>query len=674
MGVAETNSSSSSSSKHDAKRKRSTEGKNKDQSSKKKAEDSATKRAKSIEEADAVSAEQVRVTSAKEEFEKDMQISFKHSEDIEQALDTRNSDLLIQGFTHLREHLKICNQWGGNRSAEEGAEQRAHREQCQRVVYHWAENSEGFQAIESAWQQAHTNSIARLDGLIPGVVGGLLVCLDNAGTMKFGNRLIRMVLDKFLKSLYRSLNTARSTACASALQLLYQMVVFARGEHADEVRHAFDWTMKSLEELPHVRSSVVGFSIRRLWIRFVMAFFSVDRCRTYNELFRSGRLVGGLFHGVERDSYQELHTLLATVYENIVLNDGIGKAEKVRLFGVQLMGNLAKAAKNTVVVDAKAVGVEAVAQFVPGSARRDESVAAAGRDSVAALVLRFFRGMMTFPGHGICFPQHGLYPAPRQQQQLWASNESNDDGDALEAVVTVTKRATSAEISDLCNSQILRILIACISPAASRRMGDLAVDIMRVSPELIAPFWRNYGASLEPRLSLRYLGNTAFATKVMSLELPLPPQDSGDARFGLPPRVSTLAEHVWPLALQRQMVGRGLQFRASPLVRYRCLLLADVALRKLGDARAWIRSEAARAGATAPWARGGRSWSSGCWPWSSSACPSGSSWWPCSAKPWARRAGRPRGRVPARRAGQRADARHERVPAALWRARPGVQL
>ncbi|KAJ2005558.1 hypothetical protein GGI04_002203, partial [Coemansia thaxteri] len=39
--------------------------------------------------------------------EKDVQISFKSADEINRALGTVNADLLIQGFTHLREHLKI---------------------------------------------------------------------------------------------------------------------------------------------------------------------------------------------------------------------------------------------------------------------------------------------------------------------------------------------------------------------------------------------------------------------------------------------------------------------------------------------------------------------------------------------------------------------------------------
>ncbi|KAJ2073068.1 hypothetical protein GGI09_009002, partial [Coemansia sp. S100] len=125
-------------------------------------------------------------------------------------------------------------------------------------------------------------------------------------------------------------------------------------------------------------------------------------------------------------------------------------------------------------------------------------------------------------------------------------------------------------------------------------MSSLAIDIMRASPELIAPFWRNYHCSFEPRLSLSYLRNTGFAIKVMSLPLPVP-QES-EARYSVPPRLNTLVEHITPYPLDPTLVGRGLGPLTAPLVRYRNLLLVDMALRKLGDARAWIRAEARAAG------------------------------------------------------------------------------
>ncbi|KAJ2725557.1 hypothetical protein GGI07_001185 [Coemansia sp. Benny D115] len=550
--------------------------------------------------ADAAIAEEIQLETfgadTAEDLEKDRQISFKYPEDIAKALDTRNTDLLIQGFMHLREHLKICSRLPSSNSGDASnvsAERRALCEQSRRVVYLWAEGSDGFSAVESAWQHAQTYSVTRLETLIPSVVSQLLIVLDGTETTKYGNRLVRMVLDRFMRSLYRTFNTPRTSACATALQLLYQIVVFSHGEHADEVRHAFDWTMKAVELLPTIRSSAVGFSIRRLWIRFVLAFFSVERCRSYTELFRARRLISNLFLNAGKDSYQELHTLLSSVYQYIVLNEGIGRAEKVRMFGEQLVGNLARMAKSKELVDTPSVGIAQAADFVPIAQENPTPIT---QDSKAALVDRFLRGMMTYPGHGICFTQYGLYPAPRQAGQA--------DESKVHTVARFSRGGAYSGLQELCNGQILRVLISAINPGATRRMSELTVDVLQTSPELIAPYWRSFPGTLEPRLSLHLLGTTAFTTKVLDLPLPLPPKASDDPRFSEPPPVNTLAEHVWPLPLQRALVGRALQFRSSPLVRYRFLLLIDLALRKLSEARNWIASEMRQSGnaAGARWA------------------------------------------------------------------------
>ncbi|KAJ1725075.1 hypothetical protein LPJ53_000726 [Coemansia erecta] len=562
----------------------------------------------------------LQTSDSMKDHEKDVLIAFKSPEDIQQALNSLNTDLLIQGFMHLSEHLKICNQSVSNDTTPA---QRAHQESCQRIVYQWAAGSDNFASLEQAWQNTYTYSISRLDSLIPNVVGQLLKTFDTAAGMKYGNRLAQVVLDTFMKPIYRALNMPRSAACVACLQLLYQAVVFGRGEHADRVLRQFDWTLKTLVEMPNTRAVVVGFSIRRLWIRFVLAFFSAERCRSYNELFRVRSLVSNLFICVEKDSYADLHVLLTSVYEHIVLNEGISRADKVRVFSVGLMASLAKAAKTTAPVKLADVGVERAARFVPKGAGGEADEIAS--DSMSALVIRFFRGMMTFPGHGICFPQYGLYPAQRGSPASAARDEpgsggdsalaaagagaaaGDDDGDDGDAVAVLSKDGTFAGTHDLCNSQILRILVHALHPAASKRMGDLAVDIMRVSPELIAPFWRNYHPTFDARLSLRYLGNMAFATKVIGIGLPQP-ADAADARFRMPPRLGTLVEHVYPQPLQRHVIGHGLQFRASPLVVYRNLLAVDVALRKLDGVRAWIqrqvlRGGGARGGVGAAWAR-----------------------------------------------------------------------
>ncbi|KAJ2384011.1 hypothetical protein GGI05_005136, partial [Coemansia sp. RSA 2603] len=251
------------------------------------------------------------------------------------------------------------------------------------------------------------------------------------------------------------------------------------------------------------------------------------------------------------------------------------------------------------------VGVARAAQFVPGGAAGGASEDVAS-DSVSALVERFLRGMMTFPGHGICFPQHGLYPAPRSSassamvEDTGDSDDDNVNDNGGSAMVAAAKDGTFAGTQDVCNSQILRILVHALHPAASKRMGDLAVDIMRVSPELIAPFWRSYHPTLDARLSLRYLGNMAFVTKVLGIPLPVVSED--DARAGEPPRLGTLVEHVYPQVLQRHVIGHGMQLRASPLVVYRNLLVVDVALRKLDAARTWIAGQMHRhAGVAARW-------------------------------------------------------------------------
>ncbi|KAJ1802788.1 hypothetical protein LPJ56_007112, partial [Coemansia sp. RSA 2599] len=114
---------------------------------------------------------QKQKTDSAGSYENDLSVSFKSAEDISLALNTTNNDLLVQGFMHLREHLKICNR---EPSDAESAEQKVLREQCRRVVYKWAEGAEDFRELEAAWERAYTFEVARLDSLIPNAISGLL--------------------------------------------------------------------------------------------------------------------------------------------------------------------------------------------------------------------------------------------------------------------------------------------------------------------------------------------------------------------------------------------------------------------------------------------------------------------------------------------------------------------
>ncbi|KAJ1866891.1 hypothetical protein LPJ78_001428 [Coemansia sp. RSA 989] len=502
------------------------------------------------------------------DYATDVQISFKSAEDIQRALDTSNVDLLIQGFMHLREHLKIC-----NRSDEDTAVSKGQvlRETNRRIVYLWAEQWKGFPHIQNAWELAQTHTIGRLEGLICTTAGQLLCTLNTSETVSYGMELGRLVLDNFMRAMHRSISTPRSPGCASALQLLRHLVEFGDGALADQVRQQFDWTMKSLKQLPLARSRVAGLGIRRLWIRFVMAFFAAKNCQSCVEILRMRSVFGDLFLGVEKDLYFDVYVLLTQVFEHIVMNERISRSDKRRAFGAGLMSNLAKAARrNRELVQLDEIRVKKMAWFDPENTVNGED---ASSDSVAALVVRFFRGMMTHPGYGICYRQYGLYPAPGRQQ-----------GDAAEGVqdVATVARGSSAEMHELCNSQILYILIRCIRPEESRIMAELATDILRISPELIAPFWRSTKLPIEPRASMQFLGASAFALNVM--QQPLPTETVGTG----PPQVLTLVEHIAPAALKREQLGRGLQMRGSPLVQYRTLLLIDALLSKLDMTCEWI--------------------------------------------------------------------------------------
>ncbi|KAJ2763078.1 hypothetical protein H4S06_000298 [Coemansia sp. BCRC 34490] len=557
--------------------------------------------------------------------ENDIQVSFKTAEDVAGAVNTVNVDLLIQGFTHLREHLRICNRPD---SADTPVQARILQESCRRVIYEWAAMDNGdFGAVSAAWQLAYSQNIVRLEALIPSTVAGLLAALDTPDALRFGNKLVQQVLGEHIRAVTRAFGTPRSSTCASVLQLLYQVVVFSHGEYADQMWHAFNWTMSSLDLLPSIRSNVMGFSIRRLWTRYVLSFFTADRCKSFVEVLRTRKIFSSLFNGVERDSYQELHALLSSVYLNVVLNEEVPRADKVRVFGVHLMGRLAKLADNAVSVDPRQVGIPNPQMFVPRELSDTGANTVVEKDSISGLIMRFFKGMMTFPGYGICFHQYGLYPAPRRwnkdlvlstpgaalateaataEDKNENDNDNDNDGGMVPEkehdfndthdVAVISKNTSLSGMRDLCNSQILRILVGCINPASTKRMGDLAIEILRASPELIAPFWRNYSCSFEPRLSLRYLGNTAFAMKVMGLPLPLPADTQDSLRYAEPPRLNALIEHVLPFPLLRTCLGRGLQMRSSPLVRYRNLLLIDLALRKLSEVREWIQAEARSSG------------------------------------------------------------------------------
>ncbi|KAJ2160688.1 hypothetical protein GGF46_002045 [Coemansia sp. RSA 552] len=460
--------------------------------------------------------------------QRDAQVAFGSPEEIQRALDTTSTDLLVQGLTHLREHLDICT------GSSDSVEARVVREGARRVVYAWADQDGSLEAIGRAWQAGLDRSDARISALAPAVVGRLVNVADAAETYPLGRAAVRLVLDGFMRGVHRAFTTARSAACAATLQLLRRMVRFGGGEFADELRRAIDWSMPALAELPAVRARTAGRSIRHLWAALVLEFFAVPRCRSARELLRTRGVVSGLFRGVDRDSYADLHALLVPVYDHIVV-----RLNSPRVLGVGLMSSLARAFRNNGTVCPQESGVPRPHLFVPSSTV-DPSAGPITTDSPAALAARFFRGVMTVAGVGL---------SPRQ------ASAADADG------------------------PLLRVLVACINPFASRLQADLATDVLRARTDLVAPFWRAFRRPVDPQLTLNYLAATAFVLKVQAL--PLPDQLPDHAESDLP-------DIIAPRALDRGLLGRGLQ-RASPLVCYRTLLMVAASLHKLRDVRERIQ-------------------------------------------------------------------------------------
>jgi nucleolar pre-ribosomal-associated protein 1 len=145
------------------------------------------------------------------------------------------------------------------------------------------------------------------------------------------------------------------------------------------------------------------------------------------------------------------------------------------------------------------------------------------------------------------------------------------------------------------NMPMLRMALK-LKAADDTQQQKLVLRVLSVCPELIEGYLNAVSYSLEPRLSLRWIQNIAFAMKVFAI--PHPPflstssiLSSNNSSFAtssssstmptlLPTDVTFLADHILPPLLSRSHLSHGLQ-HSSKLVKYQTTLALTVAFQKM---------------------------------------------------------------------------------------------
>lgn len=201
-----------------------------------------------------------------------------------------------------------------------------------------------------------------------------------------------------------------------------------------------------------------------------------------------------------------------------------------------------------------------------------EGSIAEGEKTPDVLAHDFLRLVCTSPAYGIMLPTQGLY----------SQNNEDDEGDVQMDDLfdcdlyldTIDQRPGPVR------NFILADFLQSLRPYASTQHQELAVEIFRACPELVADYFeQKQDFNFEPKLTSTWIGFSAFLYQ--TIEIPVPKYFGAPKGYReQPPPVSSLLRNIMPQPLTQQVLIKCLNSKEE-LIAFFAVRILVVAFQKL---------------------------------------------------------------------------------------------
>lgn len=129
------------------------------------------------------------------------------------------------------------------------------------------------QAVQSWSYYAQVNNHAKLTESTILLIRTLVCLGSDANVFEYGGTLIKLILDNYIRVLYRSLNNIRASLTIPTIHLMKEMINFNSGQYIEEFTSSFDFSLQSLPKILTVnKNDISSFNPKnknhRLHIRF----------------------------------------------------------------------------------------------------------------------------------------------------------------------------------------------------------------------------------------------------------------------------------------------------------------------------------------------------------------------------------------------------------------------
>lgn len=356
-----------------------------------------------------------------------------------------------------------------------------------------------------------------------------------------GAAFIQRILLEHTKAISRNLSSLKPQYVHPTLEMLVKMSEFDVGAVANDVYSSLDF--RSSQVLPKLlkayypqvtkvaedekvklgkrKREFETSHTRELFLKLLFNLLSYASSTSKGEILQSHHLTTELFKHLVKDPEESLRATLNS-FKAILDSEEVPRPAKIQFFNEW-----------------------ALSQLISLYTGPDPSDDAA--PSIRQALQEFFLEISTVPGKGICFPSDGLVPPS-------------------------SKRLYNPILSKFLAALKLKPFHGCMR--LYWMQCDLILSIMKVNPELIAPWLQNTSLDIAPRLEDEWIYAMSLIESI--LEIPLP-KNSQLSSSSIPDDV--LLENILPTVLYK-ILPKALQHESDEVKLMTCRTL-HISMEKL---------------------------------------------------------------------------------------------
>ena len=370
-----------------------------------------------------------------------------------------------------------------------------------------------------------------------------------------------LIQERQLKSLSRNLSVEKGKGfiISPTLRLLREAVSLDGGAFAKRIFRARNSTFASLGrnleigQISDGQEDVRKTSVRTNAVKFLLSCLKYLHSDSRKELLSQRELLSHLTFLIRSDPPHLILEILLTLKTHVLMDDKISRELKLKNFNTKTL-------------------IRLLGLYAYGTSSQAEEE----RDAVSEKAHEFLVYVCTTPGAGILYPSTGLYPKPQGDD---VSHRRRTNMAALEGALVEDKFKEEIPVYNFVLSEFAQKL----RPWSSLKHSELLVSIFKAAPELIADYFlNNRSFTFEPKLSMTWIGYSAFLFDTM--QIPLPESFGDRAHYALgPPPSSILLDNIIPLPINQKVLVRCLTPKSN-LTSFFATRILVLALEKLAIA------------------------------------------------------------------------------------------